>query len=135
MAYFYSLRGWLELEEEQFEQAIALVKSLQLSHEKDTKAGLYLQGWCWGESPVNWTRYLFYGADVTAEGLELFEDTLFKLREMDLDLSGYFHAEGEDSEKKVIYEVIDSEVFVQEEVFVEEEVFVQEKSSILMGVQ
>jgi hypothetical protein len=119
MAYFYSLRGWLELEAEQFEQAIALVKSLQMSYEKDPKPGLYLQGWCWGESPVNWTRYLFYGADVTAEGLEWFQDTLIKLLALNLNLSGYFHAQGEDGEKTMIYRVIENQIY-------------QEKSRILM---
>jgi hypothetical protein len=65
LAYFYSVRGWLEVEPDNFASAIAVVKSLQSSYPKNTKIGLYLQDWCWQETPVNWTRYLFEGADVT----------------------------------------------------------------------
>lgn len=64
-AYFSSVRGWLEVESDNFASAIAVVKSLQSSYPKNTKIALYLQDWCWQETPVNWTRYLFYGADVT----------------------------------------------------------------------
>ncbi|WP_256555835.1 hypothetical protein [Oscillatoria sp. HE19RPO] len=41
---------------------------------------------------------------------------------MDLNLSGYFHAQGEDGEKTIIYRVIDNQVY-------------QEESRILMGIQ
>lgn len=107
MAYFYSLRGWLEVEPDNFTSVIGAVKSLQESHPKNTKLGLYLQGWCWRETSVNWTRYLFYGADVTDEGLELLENTLKKLIAMKLNVSGYFHAQGEDGERNLIYKVTD----------------------------
>lgn len=113
MTYFYSVRGWLEVESENFEKAIAVVKSLQATHPSDTKPGLYLQGWCWGEVQVNWTRYLFYGADVTAEGLEFFQETLLKLLELELNLSGYFHAEGEDGENHLIYQAIDNRLRIE----------------------
>lgn len=103
MAYYYSLRGWIEVEPENFDSLIKAIKSWQAEYPKDTKIGLYLQGWCWQDSPINWTRYLFYGADVTEEGLKLFEDTLNKLKIMNLNLSGYFHAQGEDKEKNFIY--------------------------------
>ncbi|GJD16700.1 hypothetical protein RIVM261_016560 [Rivularia sp. IAM M-261] len=75
MSYFYSLRGWLEIEPEKFQTAIRLIESLQHTHEQNTKIGFYLQGWFWNKTPINWTRYLFYGADVTQFGIELFEDT------------------------------------------------------------
>jgi hypothetical protein len=107
MADFYSIRGWLEVEPDNFERVTEVVKSLQSSHSKDTKIGLYLQGWCWHETQVNWTHYLFYGADVTDEGLELFESTLNKLTAMELNLPGYFHAQGEDGERNLIYQVTD----------------------------
>lgn len=110
MAYFYSIRGWLEIEPENFASVIDVVKSLQASHPKDTKIGLYLQGWCWNETPVNWTRYLFYGADVTEDGLELFENTLDKILAMKLNFSGHFHAQGEDGERNLVYQVTDDDL-------------------------
>ena len=107
MAYFYSVRGWLEVEPDNFASVIDVIKSLQASYPKDTKIGLSLQGWCWNEHPVNWTSYLFYGADVTEDGLELFKETLNKLIAMKLNLSGHFHAQGEDGERNLIYQVTD----------------------------
>jgi hypothetical protein len=113
MAYFYSIRGWLEVEPEKFNNAIDVVKSLQASYPKDTKTGLYLQGWCWNKQPVNWTCYLFYGADVTEEGLDLFKETLNRLIAMKLNLSGYFHAQGENGKRNLIYQVTDNNLMVQ----------------------
>lgn len=52
MAYFYFLRGWLEVESDNFDRVINVLKSLQSSHPTDTKPGLYLQGWCWHETFV-----------------------------------------------------------------------------------
>ena len=114
MAYFYALRGWLEVEPDNFSKIIEVVQSLQSSYPKDTKQGLYLQGWCWRETPINWTHYLFYGADVTDEGIDLFENTLHKLTAMGLNLSGYFHAQGEDGERNLIYQVTDDTLRIEE---------------------
>ncbi len=113
MAYFYSLRGWLEVETDSFARATAIIESLQKEHPKDTKLGLYLQGWCWSEKSINWTQYLFYGADVTEEGLELFQSTLSKLTAMKLNLSGYFHAQGEDGERNQTYKITDDSLKIE----------------------
>jgi hypothetical protein len=107
MAYFYSIRGWLEVEPENFDKAIACLKYLQEIQLPETKTALYLRGWCWQKQPINWTRYLFYGADVSEEGLELFKKTLLELLGLDLNLSGYFHAQGEDGENNLIYQITD----------------------------
>ena len=113
MAYFYSVRGWLEVEPNKFASVIDVIQSLQASYPKDTKIGLYLQGWCWNEYPVNWTRYLFYGADVTEDGLELFKQTLNKLIAMKSNLSGHLHAQGEDGERNLIYQVTNDNLRIE----------------------
>jgi hypothetical protein len=76
MAYYYSLRGWLEIEPENFSNAVQMLKSLKKQYESEPKFSLYLKGWCWSETNINWTRYLFYGADVTEEGLTFFKNML-----------------------------------------------------------
>lgn len=72
-----------------------------------------MRGWCWGTAQVNWTRYLFYGADVSEEGLELFQDMLDKMLAMRLNLSGYFHAQGEDGTRNHIYWVTDDKLKIE----------------------
>ena len=115
MAYFYSLRGWLEVEPDHFPQVIDAVRKQQAGSSGNSKLGLYAQGWCWNENPINWTRYLFYGADVTEEGLEYFRDLLEMITNMGLNLSGYFHAQGEDGEENIVYHVTDDFLHVEED--------------------
>jgi hypothetical protein len=115
MAYFYSLRGWLEVAPEQFETAVKVLKSLRENQTNGTKFNLYAGGWCWNDAPINWTRYLFYGADVTADGLEWFRLTLEQLTDLHLELTGYFHAQGEDGENSFIYQVQEDVLNIVEE--------------------
>ncbi|HDN26908.1 MAG TPA: hypothetical protein ENG03_07410 [Thioploca sp.] len=116
MAYYYSLRGWLEIEPENFSNAVHTLKSLNKQYESHPKFNLYLKGWCWGETNINWTRYLFYGADVTEDGLKFFKNMLCLMADTGLKLSGYFHAQGEDGEKNYIYKMVDDSVSLEESV-------------------
>jgi hypothetical protein len=117
MAYYYSLRGWLQVEPDKFTEITERIKSLQRSYSEDKKLELYMKGWCWNEVPINWLRYVFYGADVTVEGLDLLEDVLENVTSMGFQLSGYFHAQGEDGDKSFAYKVVD-DVWKVEEVSV-----------------
>jgi len=114
MAYYYSLRGWLEVEPDGFSQMVQVFQSLQQRCEKDPKLSLYLKGWCWSDTPINWTRYLFYGADVSEEGLRFFKEVLSQIAHCGLNLSGYFHAQGEDGERNYTYQMVDDQVFLEE---------------------
>jgi hypothetical protein len=105
MSYFYSLRGWLEIEPKNFSQVVNFLTTLKNNHLNNPKHSLYNQGWCWQETPINWTSYVFYGADLTEEGLILFETTLKQLISLNLDLSGYFHAQGEDEKYNITYRI------------------------------
>lgn len=116
IAYYYSLRGWLEIEPENFLNVIEMIKSLQKRYENHSKFSLYLKGWCWSETNINWTHYLFYGADVTEEGLEFFKNMLADLANNGLKLSGYFHAQGEDGERNYLYKLLDDRVYLEESV-------------------
>jgi len=116
MAYFYSLRGWLEVEPDNFPQVIEAIKRQRTTALSDSKLRLYAQGWCWNDNPINWTRYLFYGADVTEEGLEYFRELLEMITNRGLNLSGYFHAQGEDGEENMVYKVTDDFLYIEEDV-------------------
>ena len=93
-----------------------MLKSLKKQYESEPKLSLYLKGWCWSETHVNWTRYLFYGADVTEEGLTFFKNMLLILANTGLKLSGYFHAQGEDGEKNYLYKMVDDNVSLEESI-------------------
>ncbi|WP_437590476.1 hypothetical protein [Sorangium sp. So ce1000] len=113
MSYFYSVRGWLEASPSDFSKVVSTITSLRERWQSHDKERLYMKGWCWSDEPVNWTRYLFYGADVTEDGLRLLCDTIRELTLLKVEISGYFHARGEDGEDIIIYRV-DNDVLTEE---------------------
>jgi hypothetical protein len=62
MGIYVSVRGWLECDEEQ----LAAAQEIISSHEDDH----YSNGWGTPRRHVNWTHYLFYGADIRESGLD-----------------------------------------------------------------
>ncbi|MGK4008666.1 hypothetical protein WMF31_39025 [Sorangium sp. So ce1036] len=114
MSYFYSVRGWLEMSPEAFPDVISIISTMRVRWGDDEKAQLYMKGWCWSGEPINWTRYVFYGADVTEEGLVMLRCVLSEMVLLGLDLSGYFHVQGEDGEKMAILRIED-DVLLEEE--------------------
>ncbi len=114
MAYYYSIRGWLEVDHENFLQIAETLKFLQSNYSESAKFKLYMKGWCWQDNPINWSRYIFYGADVTVEGLNLLENVLNKIIGMRLKISGYFHAQGEDGDKSFAYQIVDDILSIKE---------------------
>jgi hypothetical protein len=114
MAYYYSLRGWLETNPDDF--AIVTQKLVQLcqSYPEDSQFALYMKGWSWSNDQVNWTRYIFYGADVQAEGLDLIEAVLAAITGLQRHVDGYFHAQGEDGQSNYVYKVVADSCSVNE---------------------
>ncbi|MFF7144653.1 hypothetical protein ACFZB5_26110 [Streptomyces nodosus] len=68
MGVFVSVRGWLECDETQ----LAAVQEIISSHTDDH----YSSGWTTPRQQVNWTSYLFYGADIRESALDWFMDQL-----------------------------------------------------------
>ena len=114
MSYFFSVRGWIEVAPENFQRAVELIAAARQAASAESRRSLYLKGWCWSDAPVNWTRYIFYGADVVDDGLSLLQEVLGELCSAQLDLSGRFYIRGEDGEKGFVYEVKDDAVVIRD---------------------
>ncbi len=96
MAYYYTVRGWIEADAESY---LSLKKSLQKKeqlHPNDDVYQLYMKGWVLNEHEINWTRFMFYGADVTQKGIDLLYDIINDFINQKLGISGYFQIQGED---------------------------------------
>jgi hypothetical protein len=118
MSYFFSLRGWLEMDHpEAFASATKKLRFLKNLHVKNPIFSVYMQGWTWNETPFNWSAYIHYGGDVKIEGIELFERTINELTSLDLKLDGFFHAQGEDMEKNYSYKIMNDKVLKEETSF------------------
>ncbi|MFF6783466.1 hypothetical protein [Streptomyces sp. NPDC012510] len=71
MGTYVSVRGWLECDETQ----LAAIQQIIDAHDDNH----YTNGWGSPRKHVNWTHYLFYGADMRASALDWFTD---QIREM-----------------------------------------------------
>jgi len=113
MSYYYSIRGWLEVTPDSFVKVVGKIQSLQQSYINDQKLGLYMNGWCWSEMPINWSRYIFYGSDVTEEGIKLLDLVLQEIANLKCQVCGYFHIQGEDGESNFMYKLNDDLIVSQ----------------------
>lgn len=62
MGAFVSIRGWLECDERQ----LAAIHEIIAAREDD----LYSNGWGEPRQHINWTCYVFYGADIRAPAVD-----------------------------------------------------------------
>ncbi|MFF3014910.1 hypothetical protein [Streptomyces sp. NPDC057939] len=68
MGVYVSIRGWLECDGTQ----LVAVRRIVSSHEDDH----YSNGWGAPRRQVNWTSYMFYGADIRESALDRFEEQI-----------------------------------------------------------
>ncbi|MEV4925108.1 hypothetical protein [Streptomyces roseoverticillatus] len=71
MGAYVSIRGWLECDEAQ----LAAIREITSAHEDDH----YSNGWGTPRQHVNWTHYLFYGADIRESALDWFTDQITEI--------------------------------------------------------
>ncbi|MFD0078853.1 hypothetical protein ACFVIY_41525 [Streptomyces sp. NPDC127166] len=71
MGGYVSVRGWLECDEKQ----LATVQEIISSHADDH----YSSGWSTPRQQVNWTHYIFYGADIRESALEWFTNQITEI--------------------------------------------------------
>ncbi|GKQ36997.1 hypothetical protein [Streptomyces sp. A012304] len=68
MGSYVSVRGWMECDGQQ----LAAVQEVIAAHDDDH----YTHGWGSPRRHVNWTHYVFYGADIRASALDWFTDQI-----------------------------------------------------------
>ncbi|WP_328471404.1 hypothetical protein [Streptomyces sp. NBC_00448] len=71
MGVYVSVRGWLECDEKQLAAAQHIISSHADDH--------YSRGWSTPQRQVNWTCYLFYGADIRASALDWFSHQMAQI--------------------------------------------------------
>jgi hypothetical protein len=71
MGVFVSIRGWLECDETQ----LTAIQEIISSHEDNP----YTNGWSSPRRHINWTHYIFYGADIRESALGWFTDQISEI--------------------------------------------------------
>ncbi|RFS80973.1 hypothetical protein D0T12_34445 [Actinomadura spongiicola] len=56
MGIYVGVRGWLQCDERQ----LAAIRTIIAAHDD----GHYSNGWGWPRQHINWTHYVFFGADI-----------------------------------------------------------------------
>ncbi|MGW7436975.1 hypothetical protein [Streptomyces sp. NPDC054849] len=74
MGVYVSVRGWLECDGTQ----LAIVQELIASHADDH----YSLGWSTPRQQVNWTHYIFYGADIRESAVDWFMNQLREIAQV-----------------------------------------------------
>ena len=97
MGHFVSVRGWLEIDKQMEPGVLKLVK--HFSENAPTfgitseEGEFYLQGWVFPEKHINWTKYIYYGADVRVRGLDFLKEHFKEIAEkiwlMDTEIKDY----------------------------------------------
>ncbi len=121
MGHFTSIRGWLELDEDMVPQVQKLVEAAAsntaISTTEQKAIQLYAQGWVFPTRHVNWTRYVFYGADVRTQHIGLLKDQLKAVSELVSTLgnefedhpTGLFYVDDEDGATSLCWEIGDGQ--------------------------
>lgn len=121
MTHYTSIRGWIECPRNRIKDIRDLILSYVERAEsyglKKDVAQLYNQGWHFPEDHINWTYYIFYGADIQTELIDYIKDQIIELTEKIYEVDeggtdyivGAFEIEGEDSKRSVIWRTRDGE--------------------------
>lgn len=114
MAKYVSIKGWLACEGDDVKLIKDIIKEYELSTNYDiimdnSIRKLYNKGWHFQEEAINWTSYVFYGADIKSHCLSYIKDELADIIKINDEMEGIFFIDVEDGDK-VIWKISDGEL-------------------------
>lgn len=119
MGKYISIRGWFECEEHD----VSKVKEINMKFTEnysDTELNyntrkLYQLGWVYPENQVNWTTYIFYGADIREYHLGFIKEQISEIAVIP-EITGYFLIDDHEGEQKLCWQVFDGHLVETEQV-------------------
>ncbi len=94
MARYVLVRGWLECSFDDVSKIQSLIDSHWENHDdyvlSNMAADLYKLGWSLPKTPINWTSFIFYGADIQAPAVSFVKDCLSSIAKSNSELVGFF---------------------------------------------
>ena len=94
MGHYISIRGWLECPESQIQKVKGIITSFVEKAEDYglTKDGaeMYNKGWQIPDGHINWTYYMFYGADIRIQQLDYIRDQIIALTDNIYEVDGEY---------------------------------------------
>lgn len=95
MAKYVSVKGWLECEDTQVKNIKKIVnnygnKSYPGNIFNNGNIKLYNKGWRYPEEIINWTSYIFYGADIKEYYSGFIQDEIKEILRKNTGIDGMF---------------------------------------------
>ncbi|MEN1988185.1 hypothetical protein [Paenibacillus hubeiensis] len=108
MGKYVSVRGWLECDEQTVHE-VRKIRDDYTEKYNDTlldksKLEMYQSGWTFPETQINWTAYVFYGADIREYYLDFMRKQLSEMAAIS-DITGYFLIDDHDGEKNLCWQI------------------------------
>ncbi|WP_146138290.1 hypothetical protein [Chamaesiphon polymorphus] len=117
MATFISVRGWLATEFELIESFKAIACKFELMHNKylltKEQAQLYQKGWLFPHQRINWSSYIFFGADLKFGAEEYIKDQIMEMMEISEEIEGLFYFDDDACILSYKWEISDSKITVK----------------------
>lgn len=104
MSNYISIKGWLECEYDDIKSIKSIISEYELNSSYDTLIDydirkLYNKGWHFQEEVINWTSYIFYGADIKKYCLKFIRDEITNIVKINNEIEGRFFIDDEDGEE------------------------------------
>lgn len=105
MAKYVSVKGWIECEDSQLERIQKTISSYETRTSMEEifdneSMKFYNKGWCYPKEIINWTSYIFYGADIKEYYLGFIQDEIKEILKENIEIDGMFFFCNEEGEMK-----------------------------------
>jgi hypothetical protein len=114
MSRFISIRGWLETQFELVPQFEAVANDFAKKYNEymldEKQAILYQKGWQFPDQAINWTSYIFYGADVKEIGEQYIKDQIVGMLKLFDGTRGLFYFDDDEGDFSAIWKIFDSKI-------------------------
>ena len=115
MANYSSICGWLQVSSNmsiEIERIVRAFKPRALEYGLSSEqADLYLQGFLFQRQQINWSSFVFYGAEIQTSAIRFMEDLVKEIAETVLDRDGdyadyprgLFHVDDENEDAMIVW--------------------------------
>lgn len=118
MGRYASVRGWFECDENDLDEIKSFLNNFKGKDKhiiKPEEEDLYKKGWTFQASTINWTSYVFYGADIRVYGIDYVKDMFESFVKNFPEVEGYIKVNIEDESYELTWRYGDGE-FIEDKV-------------------
>jgi len=109
MATYYTVRGWIETTNDYIDDLKSVIMySMDSSELSKEQISLYKDGWVFPKNIINWSSFIFFGADVQYAGVVAIRNALLAITRNIPEIDAYFLITDEERLQEETVRIIDS---------------------------